>query len=76
MAEKEELPICPKCGGVLKLEDMRQRRAAATQRFGLVYPPDPYPYRMVCCELVLRVEDEGTRWQLVRMLKEYHGIKE
>jgi hypothetical protein len=68
-ARYAQLPICPKCGKPMQLEDLRGEVANLDS-----HPRKEFLYRIVCCGLVLRMEDDDAFLRAVALLKEFHRI--
>lgn len=71
MKDKPELPLCPKCGKVMKLVDLRRLAAAR----GSLLPPFKDPYTIECCDRQLLISDNEEWREVIRMLKVYHNVE-
>lgn len=65
---KPELPLCYKCGKVMKLVSLRRW---ATEH-GKHYPWPDDSYTIECCDRQLLISDNEERREVIRLLKEYH----
>lgn len=70
--KKPVLPLCPTCGKVMNLVDLR--RLAASR--GSIPPPFEDPFTIECCDRQLIISDNEEWREVIRLLKEYHKVGE
>ena len=71
MSEKppeDDLPICPECGNVMQLLDLRPDFDNA----GIHYSDNDLPYEIVCCGLRLYITNDSEARRVVELLKQYY----
>jgi hypothetical protein len=65
---EDDLPICPKCGNVMKLVDLRSEFDEAA----IQYTDEDIPYEIVCCGLRLYIKNDEEARRVVESLKQFH----
>ncbi len=64
------IPKCPICGNLMKLMDMRE---VLEKNLGRTYQDDDdAPYKIICCNSVLRMENKAKRREIVRLMRLYY----